>query len=136
MTRKMGWTKPVLINHIGSQTYEKTLLNQVNFEKTLPEKVQNRAKLAVKDEYLFDFLDLGEEFSERELERAAISRIEAFLREMGGVFTFAGSQHRLEVGGEEFFIDLLLYHRALKCMVAIELKVGKFRPEYVCQYRR
>jgi len=131
MTRKMGWTKNVLIHHIDNQTYEKTLLNQVNFDKTLPAEVRNRAKLAVKDEYTFDFLELGEEFSERELERAAISRIEEFLRQMGGIFAFVGSQHRLEIEGEEFFIDILLYHRALKCLVAVELKVGKFLPEYV-----
>jgi len=131
MTRKMGWTVNVLAIQIENQTYEKTLCNQVNFDKTLPAKVRNRAKLAVKDEYTFDFLELGEEFDERELERAAIARIEAFLREMGGVFTFAGSQHRLEVDGEEFYIDILLYHRALKCLVAVELKVGKFLPEYV-----
>lgn len=131
MTRKMGWTKNVLIHHIENQTYEKTLSNQVNFDKTLTAEVRNRAKLAVKDEYTFDFLDLGEEFSERELERAAISRIEEFLRQMGGVFAFISSQHRLEIEGEEFFIDILLYHRALKCLVAVELKVGKFLPEYV-----
>ncbi|MFA5802908.1 MAG: PDDEXK nuclease domain-containing protein [Thermoleophilia bacterium] len=131
MTRKFGWTKPVLIHQIDNQTYEKILLNQVNFDKTLPAKVRNRAKLAVKDEYTFDFLELGEEFSERELERAAISRIEEFLRQMGGVFAFVGSQHRLEIEGDEFFIDILLYHRALKCLVAVELKLGKFLPEYV-----
>lgn len=131
MTRKYGWSKNVLIHNIDNQTYEKTLLNQVNFDKTLPAKVRNRAKLAVKDEYTFDFLELGEEFSERELERAAIARIEEFLRQMGGIFAFVSSQHRLEIEGEEFFIDILLYHRALKCLVAVELKVGKFLPEYV-----
>lgn len=131
MTRKMGWTVNVLTHNIENQTYEKTLLNQVNFDKTLPAEVRNRAKLAVKDEYTFDFLELGEEFSERELERAAISRIEEFLRQMGGVFAFVGSQHQLEIEGEEFFIDILLYHRALQCLVAVELKVGKFLPEYV-----
>jgi len=97
MTRKFGWTHNILIHQIENQTYEKTLLNQVNFDTTLPEKVRNRAKLAVKDEYTFDFLELGDDFSERELERAAISRIEEFLRQMGGVFAFVGSQHRLEV---------------------------------------
>lgn len=131
MTRKYGWSKNVLIHNIDNRTYEKTMMNQVNFNKTLPVEVRNRAKLAVKDEYTFDFLELGEEFSERELERAAISRIEEFLRQMGGVFAFVSSQHRLEVEGEEFFIDILLYHRALKCLVAVELKVGKFLPEYV-----
>ncbi|MEN6439315.1 MAG: DUF1016 domain-containing protein, partial [Syntrophobacter sp.] len=79
----------------------------------------------------FDFLELGEEHSERELERALIARIEDFLRAMGGMFAFMGSQYRLEIDGEEFFIDLLLFHRRLRCLVAIELKIGKFRPEFV-----
>ena len=74
---------------------------------------------------------MGEEHSERELEKALIARIEAFLREMGGMFAFMGSQYRLEVEGDEFFIDLLLFHRRLKALVAIELKIGKFQPEYV-----
>jgi hypothetical protein len=85
----------------------------------------------VKDEYTFDFLELGEAHAERELERALIARIEDFLREMGGLFAFVGSQFRLEVDGKEYFIDLLLFHRRLKCLVAVELKVGEFEPEFV-----
>ncbi len=131
MTAKYGWTKNVLALRIQDQTYEKTLLGQTNFEKNLPEPVRNQAKLAVRDEYTFDFLELGEEHSERELELAIISKIEHFLREMGGMFAFMGSQYRLEIDGDEFFIDLLLYHRTLKCLVAIELKVSEFKPEYV-----
>ena len=100
-------------------------------KSTLPESVRNQAKLAVRDEYTFDFLELGEEHSERELERAIIARIEQFLREMGGMFAFMGSQYRLEIDGDEFFIDLLLYHRILKCLVAVELKITEFKPEYV-----
>lgn len=131
MTRKHGWTKNVLIHQIENQTYEKTLLNQTNFDKTLSENVIQQAKLAVKDEYTFDFLELGEEYSEQQLEQAILLKIEAFLREMGGLFTFLGSQYRLEIDGKEFFIDILLYHRHMKCLVAIELKVGEFKPEYV-----
>lgn len=131
MTKRLGWTKAVLVHQIENKTYEKTLLNQTNFDKTLPEKIRNQAKLAVKDEYLFDFLELGEEYSERKLEQAILSKIERFLLEMGGMFAFIGSQYRLEIAGNEYFIDLLLYHRHLKCLVAIELKVGKFIPEYV-----
>jgi predicted nuclease of restriction endonuclease-like (RecB) superfamily len=131
MTRKFGWSKNVLALRIEDQTYEKTLLGQTNFEKILPEPVRNQAKLAVRDEYTFDFLELGEEHSERELERAIIARVEGFLREMGGMFAFMGSQYRLEIEGEEFFIDLLLYHRILKCLVAVELKITEFKPEYV-----
>ncbi len=131
MTRKFGWSKNVLTIKIESKTYEKTMLNQTNFNETLPKEIKNQAKLAVKDEYIFDFLELSDEHSEKELERAAIAKIERFLLEMGGVFAFIGSQYRLEVNGEEYFIDLLLYHRILKCLVAIELKIGKFLPEHV-----
>lgn len=131
MTQKFGWTKNVLIHQIENQTYEKTLLNQTNFEQTLPQEIRNQAKLAVKDDYTFDFLELGEEHSERQLEQAILAKVEKFLREMGGMFAFLGSQYRLEVSGEEYFIDLLLYHRVLKCLVAIELKIGKFIPEYI-----
>jgi predicted nuclease of restriction endonuclease-like (RecB) superfamily len=131
MSRRFGWTKNVLIHQIENQTYEKTLLNQTNFEQTLPESIQHQAKLAVKDEYTFDFLELGDEHSERQLEMAIIARVKPFLKEMGGMFAFIDSQYRLEIDGEEYFIDLLLYHRGLKSLVAIELKIGKFIPEHV-----
>jgi predicted nuclease of restriction endonuclease-like (RecB) superfamily len=131
MTKKFGWTKNVLIHQIENQSYEKTLINQSNFNNTLPVKIKKQAKLAVKDEYTFDFLELADEHSENELEQAMLAKINRFLIEMGGVFAFMGNQFRLEVDGEEYFIDLLLYHRRLKCMVAIELKIGKFIPEYV-----
>ncbi len=131
MTRKFGWTKNVLIHQIENQSYEKSLLGQTNFDQALTPKLRAQAELAVRDEYTFDFLGLGDEHSERELETALIARVEDFLRAMGGMFAFMGSQFRLEVGDEEFFIDLLLFHRRLRCLVAIELKVGKFRPEFV-----
>lgn len=131
MTRKFGWTKRVLIHRIANKDYERTLLSQTNFDQTVSEEHKNQAKLAVKDEYLFDFLELGDEYSERQLETALIGKVEHFLREMGGMFAFVGSQFKLEVSDKEYFIDLLLYHRALRCLVAIELKIGEFLPEYV-----
>ena len=131
MTKKFGWTKNVLIHQVENQSYEKTLLGQTNFDRAVTPAIRAQAKLAVRDEYTFDFLELGDEHSERELERALIARIEHFLRAMGGLFAFVGSQFRLEVDGEEFFIDLLLFHRRLKSLVAIELKIGKFQPEFV-----
>lgn len=131
MTRKFGWSKNVLIHQIENQSYEKSLLGQTNFDQTLTPAQRAQAKLAVKDEYTFDFLELAEEHSERELERALIARVEEFLRAMGGLFAFMGSQYRLEVDGREFFVDLLLFHRRLRCLVAIELKVGEFQPEFV-----
>jgi predicted nuclease of restriction endonuclease-like (RecB) superfamily len=131
MTRRYGWTKNVLIHQIENQTYEKTVLNQTNFSETLPAPLQNQAKLAVRDEYVFDFLELGDQHSERELEQALLGKIDIFLRQMGGMFAYIGSQYRLEVGDQEFFIDLLLYHRRLRCLVAIDLKIGRFQPEHV-----
>ena len=131
MTRKFGWTKAVLIHQLGNQSYEKTLLGQTNFGRALSPKLRAQAKLAVQDEYTFDFLELGQEHSERELERALVTKIEHFLRAMGGLFAFVGSQFRMEVDGREFFVDLLLFHRRLKCLVAIDLKIGEFEPEFV-----
>ncbi len=131
MTRRMGWSKNVLIHQIENKTYEKTLLSQTNFDKALPTKIRDQAKLAVKDEYIFDFLELGERYGEVELERAILSKINRFLIEMGGTFAFMGNQYRLEIDGNEYFIDILLYHRRIKCLVAIDLKVGQFQPEFV-----
>jgi len=131
MSKKFGWTKAVLVHQIGNQSYEKSLLGQTNFDQVLTPELRAQAKLAIKDDYTFDFLELAQEHSERELERALISRIEDFLRAMGGLFAFVGSQFRLEVDGDEYFIDLLLFHRRLKALVAIELKIGKFMPEHV-----
>jgi predicted nuclease of restriction endonuclease-like (RecB) superfamily len=131
MSRKFLWTTRLLQSKIKSQTYEKTLLNQTNFDQTVSHEFQIEAKLAVKNEYLFDFLELGDEFTERQLENGLVEKVNHFLREMGGMFTFVGTQYRLQVSDEEYFIDILLYHRGLKSLVAIELKRGKFLPEYV-----
>ena len=131
MTKKYGWTKNVLVLKIEGKTYENTLVNQTNFDKTVPEAIKNQAKLAVKDEYTFGFLELVEEHNEREFEKAILSRMDKFLREMGGSLAFVGSQYKLEVGNKDFFIDILLYHRHLKSLIALELKIGAFMPEYV-----
>jgi predicted nuclease of restriction endonuclease-like (RecB) superfamily len=131
MTRRMGWSKNVLVHQIENKSYEKTITNQTSFDKALPAPLKHQAKLAVKDEYTFDFLELGEEHAEMELERALMAKINRFLIEMGGAFAFIGNQYRLEIDGQEFFIDILLYHRRLKCLVALELKIGKFQPEFV-----
>ncbi|MFN7949018.1 MAG: PDDEXK nuclease domain-containing protein [Blastocatellia bacterium] len=131
LTRKYGWSKNALLHHLDKQTYEKTLLSQTNFEQTVAEAARQQAKLAVKDEYTFDFLDLGDQYNERQLEQALLGKVESFLREMGGMFTFIGSQYRLELSGREYFIDLLLFHRLLRALVAIELKNEEFQPEHV-----
>lgn len=131
MSKRNGWTYKVLLNQIDNKNYEKTMTSQTNFDKSLPEKIRPEAKLSVKDEYIFDFIELGEEHSEYELERAIVNNIETFLREVGNAYSFMGSQYKLEVGDQEFIIDILLFNRKLKALVAIELKIGKFIPEYV-----
>jgi predicted nuclease of restriction endonuclease-like (RecB) superfamily len=99
--------------------------SQTNFANALDAEVSIHAQLGVKDEYTFAFLELEDEHSERELERALTGRVETFLREMGDMFTFVGSQYKLQVGEREFFIDLLLYHRRLHALVALELLCGR-----------
>jgi predicted nuclease of restriction endonuclease-like (RecB) superfamily len=128
--RKFGWTKDVLVHQIENKTYEKYLLNQTNFDQILPDQYKHQAKLAVKDHYTFDFLELAEEHSEHELELELVRNIRKFLIEMGPWFTFVGNQFRLQVGKNDYFIDLLLFHRKLKRFVAVDLKIGEFKPEY------
>lgn len=129
-TKKFGWTKDVLTHQIENKTYEKYLLNQTNFDETIPEKIKNQAILAVKDHYNFDFLELTDFHSERELELELIKNIRKFLIEMGHHFTFVGSQFLVNVNDKEYKIDLLLYHRSLQCLVAIDLKINDFEPEH------
>ncbi len=128
--RKFGWTYRVLTHQIENKTYEKYLLNQTNFDQILPDDYKHQALLAIKDHYTYDFLELTGEHSEQQLEEALVRNIRAFLMEMGNEFTFVGNQHRLIIEDDEFFIDLLLYHRRLQCLVAIDLKIGAFKAEY------
>lgn len=130
MVKRYGWTKRILSNFIENQTYEKYLLNQTNFDLTLPEERKLQAKLAVKDEYTFDFAELSPEYSEHELEMQLINHVREFLIEMGGDFAFIGNQYHLLVGSRDLYIDLLLFHRRLRSLVAIELKIGEFEAEY------
>jgi predicted nuclease of restriction endonuclease-like (RecB) superfamily len=129
-TAHFGWTRSVLQHQVDHKTYEKYFSNQTNFDKVLSPPSRGQAILAVKDHYTFDFLELAEEHSERELERALVNNLRRFLSETGGAFAFIGNQHRLEVGGQEYFVDLLLFHRRLRCLVAVDLKIGSFRPEH------
>jgi predicted nuclease of restriction endonuclease-like (RecB) superfamily len=130
-TRRFGWTKDVLLHNIGIKTYERYLTNQTNFDEAVPEKYRLQAKLAVKDEYNFSFLEVGEEHSEAELEAAIMKNLRKFLIEMGGYFTFVRDQYYLDVTDEDYHVDLLLFHRRLRSLIAIELKIGEFKPEYV-----
>jgi predicted nuclease of restriction endonuclease-like (RecB) superfamily len=130
MTRRFGWTKNVLIHQIENQTFEKTVVSQHNFDKNLPEHLQGQAILAVKDEYAFDFLELADQHSEHELEQAILRNIRQFLVEMGGDFCFIANQFPLEVGSKDYRVDLLLFHRGLQALVAIDLKINEFEPEH------
>lgn len=129
-TKKFGWTKDVLIHQIENKTFEQYLLKQTSFDLTLPEGIKKQAYLAVKDNYTFDFLNLADEHSESELEDALIQNMRQFLLEMGSDFTFVGNQYRLSVNDKEYRIDLLLYHRKLQSLIAIDLKIGEFEPEH------
>jgi predicted nuclease of restriction endonuclease-like (RecB) superfamily len=128
--KKFGWTKNILIHQIELKTYQRYLAGQTNFDKNLSENLKNQAVLAVKDEYNFGFLDLDDNYSESQLEGALVKNIRSFLTEFGTDFTFVGNQYRVEVDDKEYFIDLLLFHRRLQCLVAVELKIGEFIPEY------
>lgn len=130
MTKRYGWTKDVLINNIENRAFEKYLTNQTNFDETVPEKYRLQAKLAVKDDYNFDFIEMGVEHSEAELEAGIINNIRSFLSEIGSDFSFIGNQYHLDIADDDYYIDLLLYHRRLRCLIAIDLKIGEFRPEY------
>lgn len=129
-SKKFGWTVRVLQHQIENKSFEKYLLNQTNFDQTIPEPIKDQAKLTVKDHYTFDFLELADEHTEHQLEHALIDNIRNFLCEMGYSFAFLANQFKLTVEGDDFFIDLLLFHRELQCLVAIELKIGDFKPEY------
>lgn len=125
-----NWSVKILDHQIDLQSFKKTKNVQSNFKKSLPKSSQKIISNTAKDEYVFDFLDLQEDFSEKQLEDALLLKVNKFLIEMGGVFTFVGNQYRLTVDGDDFFIDILLFHRKLQCLVAIELKIGEFKPEY------
>ncbi|MBP7432506.1 DUF1016 family protein [bacterium] len=130
MTAKFGWTRDLLINQIESGSYEKYLLNQTNFDQNVPEEYKEQAMLAVKDEYSFDFVELTDKHSEKNLEYELVRNIRRFLLEMGSDFTFIGNQYKVSTETKDYYIDLLLYHRKLKCLIAIDLKIGDFIPEY------
>ena len=130
MTKRFGWTKNVLIHQIENQSFEKTVLGQQNFEATLPEHLQSQAILAVKDDYAFGLLELGDQHSEYQLEQAILQNIRKFLIEMGGDFCFIANQFALDLSGKDYKVDLLLFHRGLQSLVAIDLKIGEFEPEH------
>lgn len=129
-TLKHGWSKRQLEDHIKHQNHERHGKAVTNFSGQLPSSQSALAQEALKDPYIFDFLTLEEPFHERELETGLVAHVEKFLLELGAGFAFLGRQYHLTVSDQDFYIDLLFYHTKLRCYVVVELKSGKFKPEY------
>jgi len=128
-----GWSRSVLEMQIETKRIEREGKAVTNFTERLPAPDTDLAQQSFKDPYLFDFLHLGNEAHEREIEAALVQHITQFLLELGAGFAFVGRQVHLEVGGDDFFVDLLFYHLKLRCYVVIELKADKFKPEHLGQ---
>jgi predicted nuclease of restriction endonuclease-like (RecB) superfamily len=127
----LGWSRNVLLNQIKADAYGKALTKpQTNFNQALPDHLAAQADETIKSHYLLDFLGITEPVLERDLERRLLQHMRSFLLELGYGFAFIGSQYRLTLGDKEYFLDLLFYHRPLRCLVALELKTGEFKPEY------
>ena len=122
------YSKRELERQIDSAYYERYVLSQ---GKQLPEHISQTVRNSILDTYILDFLDLPEQYSERNFQKALIENLKHFLLELGKDFSFIGEEYKVQVGGHDYFIDLLFYHRALSCLVAFELKVGEFKPEYL-----
>ena len=128
-----GWSRPTLTQHVKNKLHLREGAAVTNFAARLPDVEARKAQAVLKDPYYFDFLGLGEEAHEKDIESALIRHITRFLLELGAGFAFVGRQVRLEVGGDEFFLDLLFYHTRLKCYVVIELKGEAFTPAHMGQ---
>jgi len=128
-----NWSRNVLVMQIETRLRERQGQAITNFEQQLPRPQSDLARESLKDPYRFDFLGLSDDAQEREVESALVQHVMRFLLELGAGFAFVGRQVLLNVGGEEFFIDLLFYHLKLRCYVVIELKAGKFNPEHLGQ---
>lgn len=124
------WSRNVLALQIASRLHEREGAAVTNFAATLPAPQSDLARQTIKDPYVFDFLSLGPEALEREVHDSLLVHLRDFLLELGTGFALLGSEYRLEVGGQEYYLDLLFYHARLHCYVVVELKVGEFRPEY------
>lgn len=129
-TIRNGWSRDVLALQIERRLHSRQGRAVNSFSRTLPPMGSDLVAQTLKDPYVFDFLDLGDEAEEREIENAMIRHVRDTLLELGVGFAFVGRQIRLEVGGDEFFLDLLFYHLRLRCYVVVELKAGAFRPEH------
>ena len=126
-----GWSRNVLSLQIDSNLKNRKGQAATNFQLALPSPQSDLAQQILKDPYCFDFLTIGKDVKERELEQALVANLRDFLLELGAGFAFVGRQHHLEVAGDDFYTDLLFYHLKLHCYVVIDLKMDGFKPEYV-----
>ncbi len=129
-TLQHGWSRDILLHQIESRLHLRQGQAVTNFDRALPSPQSDLAQQMTKDPYSFDFLMLGQETQERDLERGLLEHLRRFLLELGVGFAFVGSQYRLQIGAEEFFLDLLFYHLKLRAYVVIDLKVQAFRAEF------
>src|SRR5918999_533363 len=126
-----GWSRNILELQIETRLYQRKGKAQTNFQATLPSLDSDLATDVLKDPYVFDFITTSDETKERNVQSLLLANIRRFLLELGVGFTFVGSNYHIEVGGEDYYIDLLFYHIRLRCFIVIELKAGSFKPEYV-----
>ena len=132
-TIQNGWSRAVLDLQIESNLYKRQGKAITNFDRTLPGLQSDLAQQVMKDPYSFDFLSLSSEAHERDIEQSLIDHIQRFLLELGVGFAFVGRQYHMEIGDQDFYIDLLFYHLRLRCFVVIELKATEFKPQYTGQ---
>jgi predicted nuclease of restriction endonuclease-like (RecB) superfamily len=132
-TIKNKYSSSVLLHQIKASAYEYYTSKpaQHNFAKALPEHFQEQARESIKSVYSLDFLDINKPVTERDLENKMVENVKRLMLELGYGFCFIGNQYRLSLGDKDYYIDLLFYHRILKCLVAVELKVVEFEPEFV-----
>jgi predicted nuclease of restriction endonuclease-like (RecB) superfamily len=128
-TIEHGWSRSILTTQIETRAHERTGRAITNFDRTLPPEQSDLAREVLKDPYTFDFITLADDAVERDLERGLVRHIEKFLLELGVGFPFVGRQVRLDVGGDEYAVDLLFYHLKLRCFFVIDLKMKPFKPE-------
>jgi predicted nuclease of restriction endonuclease-like (RecB) superfamily len=131
-TIELGWSRNVLDHQIKAMAYERhmSIEKQNNFEEVLPAHLVEQADLAMKDSYMLDFLGIKKPIVEAHLEQHMVLKIKQVIMELGFGFAFMGNQYRVKTPSNDYFIDLLFYNRYLKCLVAVELKIGAFKPEY------
>ena len=127
---KERYSKRELERQMDSAYYERYMLSN---QKPLPNLVTKDVRSSILDSYVLEFLDLPKDYSERNLRKAIIANLKDFILEFGRDFSFIGEEYRIQVGGQDFYIDLLFYNRALSCLVPVELKIGKFKPEHIGQ---